>query len=295
MTKQYPDKIGALLRRGADRLVNSPTPMLDARLLLMAAANIDEAQLITSIRSVADHETLSAYDAMIERRLAHEPVAYILGYKEFWKQCYRVSPDVLVPRADSECLIESALEHRPIDLNKSPKRDLPKKILDLGTGSGCLLGSLLGEYPHAFGVGVDVSQQATLIAAHNMQAHGLERRAQIIQGKWFDAVQGQFDIIISNPPYIPESDWDRLSADIRDYEPIGALISDREGRADYQHIFKQCKNHLQQDGLLIVEIGDGQANYLYELALQHFSKPAISLKRDLAGQNRAIVIDNGKN
>ena len=200
--------IEAALRHGAEVLAASPTPALDARVLMKHLLDLDDAGLIARGRDVLPDAALRAYEALVARRAAHEPVAYITGEKEFWSLSFHVSPDVLIPRDDSECLIEAAIARR--------ERDDPALILDLGTGSGCLLCALLAKFPLADGVGVDRSEAALAIAKANAARLGLETRTRFVAGDWGCALASRalgrgFDIVIANPPYIREDARARLS------------------------------------------------------------------------------------
>ncbi len=273
------------VRHGAVLLKSSETPVLDARILLMEAAKVDAADLISRAATKIEPIIAAKYKTMLLRRLKAEPVAYIVGYKGFWREHYLVTPDVLIPRADSECIIETVLALR------SPEECHNFSIVDAGTGSGCLLGSLLGMYPDARGVGIDRSPKAILVAKRNMAALNLTNRTQIVEGNWFDSVCGPIDIIVSNPPYIPEADYRKLCADIRDYEPESALVSKRRGQADYTVIFQQASSIIASRGLIVVEIGDGHEEFLWLLAQEQFPNGKVCVHKDLNNRPRAISVD----
>ena len=273
------------LRDGAKRLADFTSPLLDARLLLMHATGMSEADLIIAGPQPISAADFSTYNSLIERRLAHEPVAYIIGQRDFWKGVYKVSPDVLIPRPDSETLIELALELRPVSSENK------MSILDLGTGSGCLLGALLQEYQSATGLGVDKSPKALAIAQMNFDTLGLSVRANFLQSHWFEEVAGRFDIIVTNPPYIPQIEYESLAPEIREHEPLCALTSEDQGRADYLQLLDGAFHHLTDGGLILLEIGDGHGEWLAGAAKSRFPNADVTIKNDLSGAPRALAID----
>ena len=208
----------------------SDSPRLDARLLLESGGDLDE---------------------KIRRRLNHEPVSKIIGKKGFWKSEFITSPDVLDPRPDSETIIQSILKFYP-------GKNKPYRILDIGVGSGCLLFSVLDEYPHATGVGIDVSPQALKIAEQNRgkRTATLIRR-DFYEEDWWDNL-GIFDIIISNPPYIPVKDISALAPDVRLFDPITALDGGQDGLDAYRALAKSLGQLLNKNGTVFLEIGQGQ-------------------------------------
>jgi len=217
----------------------SDTPVLDARLLVQSPGNLQE---------------------KIDRRLKHEPVSKIIGQKGFWKSDFVTSQDVLDPRPDSETLIEAVLKSCP-DINRS------YRILDIGVGSGCLLFSLLDEYPNATGVGVDISEKALAISRQNKK----DRKATLIQKDFYQTDWatdlGLFDIVISNPPYIPTKDIEKLEPDVRLYDPITALDGGRDGLNAYRALAKSIPALLNKNGLVFLEIGQGQEKDVTDIFL----------------------------
>ena len=247
---------------------------------MMWVTGFDEASLIEKANSLLPSDLGTDYWILIERRKTCEPIAYILGEREFWGKTYRVTPDVLIPRPDSETLVAGVLR----------RRKTADTILDLGTGSGCLLGALVSEYHNAIGIGVDASAGATHIASHNMRALHIANRTLILQSDWLTAVSGSFDIIVTNPPYIDQHEAAGLCADVREHEPASALFSPQQGRSDYQTILDHVGAHLNPGGLLAVEIGDGQSDFLTAYARTRFAATSIELDHDLAGRPRALLI-----
>ena len=280
---------GNILRNGiaALRAAGLDTPELDARVLLCHAGLMDASTLITRGPDAASENIIDQFQAYIDRRIRHEPVAYIVGYREFWDAQFIVTPDTLIPRPDSEALIEAALAWG------EQQGRAPKTILDLGLGSGCLLAILLKQFPEAIGIGVDRSFAALQIARQNINKLGLAGRARLICGSWLQAISGAFDLVISNPPYIAHTDYPFLAPDIKDYEPDTALVSPDKGRAEYRNIIKQSVGALSPRSALILEMGDGHAGWLPELACQYFPDAQISLRDDLTGTPRALIIAKG--
>jgi release factor glutamine methyltransferase len=275
--------IDAAIREAAMRLSRSETPLLDARVLMQAALGASEADLIARARDALSPEDAARFDAMVARRAAHEPVAYILEKKEFWSLDLAMTPGVLIPRADSETLIEAVRARR------APRAGL--RILDLGVGSGALLCALLFEFADATGLGVDIDPLAVALAARNLDRLGFAKRARAVEGDWTRGLVGPFDIIVSNPPYIAEGDREALAPDVRDFESPRALFAGPDGLDAYRTILPQAKDILAPDGLVIVEIGAGQVGAVMALAGAIWPDARPGLAQDLAGRGRAVAID----
>ncbi len=280
-----PPRIDALIRWAAGEFATSPTAMIDARALAKAAFRFDDAMLIAEGSRFVDAAALKRFASMVSRRAEEEPVAYIVGRREFWSLEFDLAPGILVPRADSETLIEAVVNRR--------RRDAALRIADLGCGSGALLCALLSEYPNAHGIGVDISPDAVAVTSRNISRLGLFTRARAEQGCWFDTVDGAFDIIVSNPPYIRSPDRDFLPREVRDFESPLALFAGEDGLAAIRAIFKRAPEHLAAGGLMAVEFGEGQAGPVNEIATTAFPKAQIAVENDLAGRPRALVIDLG--
>ena len=240
------DAVGRLRDVGAD------SPELDARVLLRQATGRDDAWLIANPDAEVDATAMGGFAELLERREHREPVSQIVGAREFWSRTFRVTPDVLTPRPDTETLIETVL-------SRIKDRDAPLRILDLGTGSGCILLTLLAECPNATGLGVDASPAALEVAAANAEALGLSGRAEWQEADWCEGVEGPFDVIVSNPPYIAGYELQHLEPEVRDYEPNLALNGGADGLAAYRRIIPSLKRLGTGQSVIAMEVGMGQA------------------------------------
>jgi release factor glutamine methyltransferase len=277
------------LRETAIRLAQvSTTPRLDAELLAAHALGLERSQMLLRL---TDLETPPGLTDMTDRRLRNEPVAYITGRQAFWDLDLVVTPDVLIPRADSETLIDVAVEY--FQGADAVDETGPARILDLGTGSGALLLACLSAFPEASGVGMDASSSALAVARANAARLGFEPRSQWIYRSWTDPAWssdlGQFDLIISNPPYV-ETDAD-LDAMVAAYEPHAALFAGRDGLDDYRILVPHLSSMLSPGGIAVFEIGHTQAEAVSDLASN--SGLSTELRRDLAGKPRALRFSLG--
>jgi release factor glutamine methyltransferase len=255
--------------------IDSPTPRLDAELLMAHALGVTRDALL--LRHLGD-ATPPAFAALLERRLRHEPVAYITGSRGFWSIDLQVGPGVLIPRADSEVLIEEAIA-------RFPDRAASLDILDLGTGPGTLLLAALAEWPNARGLGVDSSPVALDYARRNAAALGLSGRATLRLGDWLEGVEGPFDLILCNPPYIGEQE--SLGPEVRDHEPAEALFAGDDGLDDYRRIVPRLPACLAPGGIAVLEIGWTQADAVSALVRDAGLTPR--LHHDLGGRPRAVA------
>ena len=271
------------VRAAAMRLTGSQTPLLDARVLAKRALGLDDATFILAADRVLTIEEGAHIAALVARRAAGESVAHIIGEKEFYGLNFKLAPGVLAPRPDSESLIDAARKRR------DPKA--PLRILDLGTGSGCLLCTLLAVFPNASGVGVDINETAINVARSNARALGFQSRAAFLVGDWAEAIPGRVDLIISNPPYIPAGDRQALAPEIRDFEDPRALFAGPDGLAAVKSILAAAPARISPSGLMIIELGAGQDQAAKGLATGAFPSAAIDIEPDLAGWPRALVID----
>lgn len=256
---------------------------LDARLLLAHALGIDAVAVIAAPEREIDAASAAKFDELISRRVTGEPVARILGIKEFWSRTFRLSPQTLVPRPETETVVEAALE-------TISERSSSLRILDLGTGSGILLGALLLELPRATGVAVDLDFDAARMAQENLQALGLGDRAQAICGRWADAISGRFDVIVSNPPYIASDEIGRLDREVREHDPARALDGGADGLDSYRAILGDLPGLLVRGGLAILELGTGQEPAVADLARRAHLRVNGPARCDLSGQPRALTI-----
>jgi release factor glutamine methyltransferase len=256
---------------------------LDARILLGAVLGLDLTGLIAqATRSLTDAEA-SRLAQHAQRRIAGEPVARILGTREFWGLPFRLSEATLVPRPDTETVVELALE-----ILREQKAAYPPRIADIGTGSGAILLALLHEIPDAFGVATDLSLTALTTARDNATALGLADRAAFIACSYAAALSGPFDLIVSNPPYIPSAEIPKLSIEVREHDPHLALDGGNDGYDAYRALIPQASERLAPRGALIVEAGQGQAGNIETLMLAAALVVDRPPKADLAGIPRAV-------
>ena len=253
------------------------TARLDAELLMAEALDCTRSEMF--LRRMHDPAP-EDYARFIARRAAHEPVAYIRGYQEFFGLGFRVTPDVLIPRGDSEVLVEAALAARPD----------ARRVLDLGTGSGALLLAMLSELPQAEGLGIDRSVAALSVATGNARALRLGARAQLVLGDWtqpgWSAAFGTFDVVLANPPYVEEAA--DLAPSVRRFEPAQALFAGPDGLDDYRILLPQLPAMLAPAGIAMVEIGSTQAEPVTALAAQ--AGLDATMHRDLGGRPRALEL-----
>jgi release factor glutamine methyltransferase len=252
------------------------SPRREARLLLAHLLKVRPENALDSPEAPAPEPE---YTSLIARRAAHEPVAYLLGRREFWSLDFAVSPATLIPRPDSETLIQAALDH----LSGRPAR-----LLDLGTGSGCLLLSVLYARPKAWGIGIDRIAAATALARQNAASLGLGSRALFVTADWHYALGAKFDLILANPPYIPHGDIATLEPDVRDYEPLSALDGGADGLDAYRVIIGALPGLLRRNGKAVLEIGIGQLQPVTGIATS--LGLTVTSRRDLAGIPRAVII-----
>ena len=256
---------------------------LDARLLTGAVLQLDLTGLITSIsRRLATSEALTL-DGFVRRRIAGEPVARILGWKEFWGLPLKLSASTLVPRPDTETVVEAALENA-----RGLAPDRPLRIADIGTGSGAILLALLHELPHAFGIGTDISPEALRTARSNAIDLKLSSRAAFVACDYAAALSDAFDLVVSNPPYVRSSDIAGLATEVRDHDPRPALDGGADGLAAYRALIPQAEALMRPGGALVVEAGHGQSSDIESLMTAAGLTVDCPPKPDLAGVPRAV-------
>lgn len=258
------------------RAAGVPDPARDARILLAHAAQVDAARVtLIAPEDIAD-DIAERYDHLVALRAVRVPVSQLIGAREFYGRRFDISQEVLDPRPETESLIEAALS--------SPFGS----VLDLGVGSGCILVTLLAEREDAVGVGVDISATACLQASANAVLHGVADRASILQSDWFDAVEGRFDLIVSNPPYLARAEMNDVQPELRDYEPRIALTDEADGLSAYRAIAAEAQSYLSAQGRVMVEIGWQQARDVQEIfAAQGWGD--IAILPDLGGRDRVVV------
>lgn len=257
------------------------TPDLDARLLVGHALGLDHCALTMEFARILTCAEIETLGAAMARRLAHEPIARILGTKEFWSLPLAITPDVLVPRPETETVVEAALA--ATDLARA------RRIADLGTGSGAILLALLCEVPGAFGVGTDRGLRALAVARANAEALGLGERTGFVACDFGTALVGGWDLVVSNPPYVPTEDIATLAPEVRKFDPRPALDGGRDGLAAYRAIAADATRLLAPRGWLVVEIGFGQAEAVATILARSGLAVTGEPRRDLAGRPRVVV------
>ena len=262
------------LIRGRARL-SGPDGGREARLLLAHAAGVPGDALHRLDDADVTESLLTKFDALLDRRAAGEPVSRIIGLRAFWTHEFRVTPDVLDPRPETEVLVARAL-------------DAPfSRVLDLGTGSGCILGSLLGERPAATGIGTDLSEAALSVARDNLEALGVADRACLLRSDWFAGVAGRFDLIVSNPPYISATEMPDLAPEVACHDPHMALTPGGDGLDPYRAIAAAAPAHLEPGGRLLVEIGWRQGPQVTAL-FKAAGLADVAIHHDLEGRDRVV-------
>lgn len=234
---------------------------LEARMLLQYLLNLSYEEILLNDSRIISEQESTMLEQLIQRRLAKEPIAYIIGFKEFYGLDFHVTPDTLIPRPDSETLIEAVLENYGKDFNG--------QILDLGTGSGCLIITLLKHLPHAKGIALDISNKAIEVATKNAMRHNVLDRLSLINASWNNfAFDTKYDVLISNPPYIDTKEIETLENNVKNFEPLTALDGGEDGLLCYKEIFDISKKILKPDSKIFVEIGYNQEEQIKNLAIK---------------------------
>ena len=261
------------------RAAGVPDPARDARILLAHAAQVDATRVTLIAPEDIAPDIADRYDHLIALRAVRVPVSHLIGEREFYGRRFKVSADVLDPRPETETLVEAALS------------DEFDRVLDLGIGSGCVLVTLLAERPDARGVGVDLSEEACLQASANAVLHQVAARAEIVQGDWFEPVEGRFDLIVSNPPYLSAFEMDEVSPELRDHEPRLALTDEGDGLSAYRVIADLAGSYLTAQGRVFCEIGWEQGDDVRSI-FQDRGWGSVEVLPDLDGRDRVIVARN---
>lgn len=268
----------AALRAAIARLTAAGVddPAGDARRLLEHAGGIAPGMLSVRLADGLPEAALAAFEALIARRAERAPVSQLTGRRSFWGRDFIVTPDVLDPRPETESLVAEALS-APFS-----------RVLDLGTGSGCILLTLLAERPHATGLGVDLSEAALAVARRNAAALGLDGRVELIRSDWFRAVAGRFDLIVSNPPYIAADEMAGLAPEVRDHEPRAALTDGADGLSAYRVLAAGAPVHLAPGGRILLEIGWQQGPAVAAI-LRQAGLEEVRILPDLDGRDRVVA------
>ncbi len=286
MSLAFGISVGAARRHLAQafRAAGLDTPDLDARVLVGHALGLDASGVATASDRRLTAGEARQLEASLARRLAREPVARIVGRKEFWGRDFLIGPATLVPRPETELVVETALGLG----DAFEQRRRPLRVADLGTGSGAILISLLAEWPEAIGVGTDIDPRALDIARNNARRLGVDDRAGFVAGDFGSALGGGFDLVVSNPPYVRTSDIEALAPEVRDYDPRRALDAQADGLAAYRALARDIVRLLAPRGIVVVEVGQGQASFVSSLfravGLAMWGDP----RRDLAGIERVL-------
>ena len=276
--------IGDLLKDAAARIAAAglEEAQREARLLMMEATGLDRAAVFVHPEREIEPAAAARFHTLVGRRASREPMAHILGRREFWSLTFKVTADTLDPRPDSETLVQAVLD-------QIPDRSLPLCLVDFGTGTGCLLLALLHELPAATGLGVDVSEAALGVAHDNAAVLGLGQRAAFRHGSWDDGVEPVFDILVSNPPYIPSGEIDTLQPEVARYEPRLALDGGTDGLVAYRRLALAAARLLASGGLAAFEVGIGQSDAVARI-MAGAGLRRIATARDLAGIERAVLV-----
>lgn len=257
---------------------------LDARLLVCTALGIDHTALASDPDRILSSGDAKRLSALTTRRLNREPIARIIGYSEFWSLRFRLSADTLVPRPETETVVEAGLEAM------RDRRDDALRIADLGTGSGAILLALLHELPNAFGIGTDRSMDAIATARANANDLSLSDRAVFTVTDFSSALRGPFDLVVSNPPYIETGDIEHLQMDVKSHDPRLALDGGTDGLFAYRAIAADARRLLAPRGTLVLELGFGQLTDVCDIMANAGLAPAGPARADLAGIPRALIL-----
>ncbi len=258
-------------------------------MLLLDGLQLPHSVIVADPNLALNPEEITQLEAMLERRLKHEPVSRILGWREFYGRRFQINQHVLDPRPDTEVLVETALKKMDARFGA----DYPCRFLDVGTGSGCIAVSLLAERPAWRGIATDLSAQALAVARHNAETHKVIERLELVETNWADGLAGPFDLIVSNPPYIPAAEIDDLMPEVRDYDPRLALAGGADGLQAYRELIAVARELASDGGMLIVEIGTSQTRAVRAAALDAALLAApeeCEETTDLAGHPRVLAL-----
>tara|TARA_B100000029_G_C17434987_1_gene909308 strand:- start:213 stop:1058 length:846 start_codon:yes stop_codon:yes gene_type:complete len=256
------------------------SPKLESEILLAKVLKVERENLLLNLNMKLNYNQKEYYYSLINRRKKKEPIAYIIGYKEFWKKKYLVNKNVLIPRPDTEVLVEEAIKHIPPDKTFN--------ILDVGTGSGCLLLSILNERKKCYGTGIDISKKSISVAKYNAKIQHIKDRVKFLVADVDKFLFGKYDLIVSNPPYIKKHRVKYLDADVSVYEPRLALDGGRDGLSKLILLIKKSSILLKNNGKMIIEIDSNQV-FSLRLLLRRNNFYINNISKDLSGRNRCLV------
>tara|TARA_Y100001970_G_scaffold286501_1_gene408830 strand:+ start:763 stop:1605 length:843 start_codon:yes stop_codon:yes gene_type:complete len=262
------------------KIKNIKSYLLDSEILLSSIVKLDRSQLLLNLDKKIEKKDKKNFFNLIKRRSKNEPIAYITGYKEFWKSSFKVNKSVLIPRPDTETIIEQVLKE--LDIYSS------KKILDIGTGSGCIIVSILKDRKKCSGVGIDISKNALKLAKSNAKIQHIDNRIKFFNSNIDNFYIGKYDLIISNPPYIKHHEINGLEKDIKNHEPMVAVDGGIDGYDKIRLVIKKSSNLIKKKGKLFLELGKNQISETLKILNFHgFYKTKII--KDLASKNRCII------
>ena len=267
-------------------LQNIPDARIEAELLLMHALGMQRAELYARLGEPLPSAVGDKFQALVERRLQHEPAAYILGRHEFYGIELHVDSRVLIPRPETELLVETALAF----VERRFGREQPCSMVDVGTGSGAIAVALALHLPQALIYAADVSPDAVDVARLNCSRHGVEGRVELLLGDLLEPLSQPVDLVVANLPYVKDTDIPQLIPEIRDFEPVAALAGGADGLDKVRLLMAQAKGHLLQRGSVMLEIGLGQAEEAVSIATRHFPESKVDLLKDFAGIERVLRI-----
>jgi len=265
---------------------NIPDARIEAELLLMHALGIQRAELYARMGDQLPSAVGDDFRVLVERRLRHEPAAYILGRHEFYGIELYVDPRVLIPRPETELLVETALAF----VERRSGKEQPCSVVDVGTGSGAIAVVLALHLPQALIYATDVSSGAIDVARLNCGRHGVEGRVELLLGDLLEPLSRSVDLIVANLPYVKDADIPQLMPEIRDFEPVGALSGGADGLDKVRLLLAQAKGHLLPQGSVMLEIGLGQADEAVSLAKRHFPESKVDLLKDFVGIERVLRV-----
>ncbi len=280
------DRIAAARARLAAAGIDSGEAGRDAVLLARHVLGWDRAKMLTNDEDTPDQDFLDRFDAMIERRARREPVAYIRGVQEFWGRDFLVNASVLIPRPETELIIEEFLARLPID---APAR--PRRVADIGTGSGCLAVTAAAERPYVEVIATDISGPALRVARENAERYGVSDRIAFRESAYLIGATGVFDFILANPPYVTESEYQALQPEVREYEPASALVAGEDGFRDIRQIVDLGTAYLVPGGTMLIEIGYQQADAVVDLVMSYPALRLADISNDLQNIPRVAVIE----